>query len=91
MPPNMSGFLSPVMKKKSPGRPPAKPLFRESDFAGHSRQEQADLSGSLNQLSRQLAESRKLLQEMQATAGLRMPGAPLPDAPPAGPDEPTEP
>ena len=81
----------PLMKKKPTGRPPAKPLFRESDFAGHSQQEQTELSGSLNQLSRQLAESRKLLQEMQAGFGLRMPGVPVPDLPPAGPDEPGDP
>jgi hypothetical protein len=54
------------MGKISVGRFGAKPPpFRESDFAGRPPQEQAKLSGSLNQLSEQLAATRKLLQEIE--------------------------
>lgn len=52
------------MGKKSVGRHGAKPAFRESDFAGRPPQEQADLSGSLNQLSQQLAATRRVLQAL---------------------------
>ncbi len=54
------------MGKKSIGRQGSNPAFRESDFAGRPPQEQADLSGSLNQLSQQIAASRKLLQDVQS-------------------------
>jgi hypothetical protein len=53
------------MGKKTAGRHPAKPAFRESDFAGMTAQDQANLSGSLNQLSLQLAATRKLLQDIE--------------------------
>jgi hypothetical protein len=57
------------MGKKSAGRHGAHPPpFRESDFAGRPPQEQARLSGSLNQLSDQLAATRKLLQEIETPA-----------------------
>jgi hypothetical protein len=60
------------MGKKSFGRHGDKPAFRESDFAGRPPQEQAELSGSLNNLSQQIAASQELLQTMDVTplAGL---------------------
>jgi hypothetical protein len=60
-------------KKKSPSiRPDGRIEFRESDFAGMPPVDQAQLSGSLNHLSEQLAASRKMLLQIEA--------APLPDA-----------
>lgn len=56
------------MGKKTAGRHPAKPAFRESDFAGLAPQDQANLSGSLNQLSQQLAATRQLLQDIEGAA-----------------------
>jgi hypothetical protein len=53
-----------TMGKKTVLRAISKPAFRESDFAGRPPEEQAILSGSLNQLSQQIAASRQLLQEM---------------------------
>lgn len=55
------------MGKKTVGRHPAKPAFRESDFAGMAPRDQAELSGSLNQLSQQLAVTRKLLQDIEGS------------------------
>jgi hypothetical protein len=54
------------MGKKTFGRHDAKPAFRESDFAGKPAREQAELSGSLNQLSQQIVSTRQLLQEIEA-------------------------
>lgn len=53
------------MGKKSFRHGAEPPPFRESDFAGRPPQEQAKLSGSLNQLSDQLVATRKLLQEIE--------------------------
>lgn len=53
------------MGKKTSGRHGGKPAFRESDFAGRPPQEQAELSGSLNHLSQQLAATRELLQAIE--------------------------
>lgn len=67
------------MGKKSIGRHGgAKPAFRESDFAGRPAQEQAELSGSLNNLSQQIAATRQLLQDIQVTsvAAVGEPAAP---------------
>lgn len=54
-----------LMGKKLVGRHGAKLEFRESDFAGRPPQEQAKLSGSLNQLSLQLAATRQLLRDIE--------------------------
>jgi hypothetical protein len=75
------------MGKKSFGRHGDKPAFRESDFAGRPPQEQAELSGSLNNLSQQMAASQELLQTMDVTplvpvAGLAA-AVPAPAAPTA--------
>lgn len=77
------------MRKKSMGRPTAGPAFRESDFAGRPPQEQAELSGSLNQLSQQLAATRQLLQDIEV--GSPTPDAPAPALPDLGPDLPPGP
>lgn len=53
------------MGKKSIGRHGAKPVFRESDFAGRPPQEQAELSGALNHLSQQFAATLELLQAIE--------------------------
>lgn len=71
------------MGKKSNDRHHAKHPFRESDFAGRPAQEQADLSGSLNQLSQQLAATRQLLREIEDRTALYEGEASLPPAPPA--------
>lgn len=71
------------------GRPIAGPAFRESDFAGRPPQEQAELSGSLNQLSQQLAATRQLLQDIEVSSPT--PDAPAPAPPELGPDFPPGP
>jgi hypothetical protein len=55
-------------KKSSPPRPPIKTEFRESDFAGMPPHDKAQLSGSLNRLSEQLANTRQLLQDIEQGA-----------------------
>lgn len=65
------------MKKKSPP-PPTKSEFRESDFFGIPPQEKTQLSGALNRLSEQLANTRQLLQDIEHGAPLEEgSGAPL--------------
>lgn len=54
-----------MVKKKPFTRPPGRIEFRESDFAGLTPNDQAQLSGSLNQLSEQLAASRQMLQKIE--------------------------
>lgn len=88
-------------KKKSTSRDDAQPRFRESDFAGMAPQTQAELSGSLNQLSEQMAASRKLLQDMGPPPVLPTPsalsapdpsaGSPPADNPPNDDDPPVPP
>jgi hypothetical protein len=54
------------MGKKASSKPlSAHLVFRESDFAGIKPEEQAQLSGSLNHLSAQLAFTRKVLQDIE--------------------------
>jgi hypothetical protein len=54
-------------KKKTPStRPDGRIEFRESDFAGMPPVDQAQLSGSLNHLSEQLATTRKMLLQIEA-------------------------
>jgi hypothetical protein len=78
------------MRKTSVGRQSAKPAFRESDFAGMRPQEQAELIGSLNQLSQQLAATRQLLRDLElgtpdadplAPTALAVPGGMAPEPP----------
>lgn len=52
-------------KKSSASRPAGRIEFRESDFAGMPADDQAQLSGSLNHLSEQLAATRQLLQQIE--------------------------
>lgn len=61
------------MGKKTVGRHVTKPVFRESDFAGRPAEEQAQLSGSLNQLSDQMLSTRQALESIENS------GTPLPD------------
>lgn len=70
------------MKKKSPP-PPIKSEFRESDFFGVPPQEKTQLSGALNRLSEQLANTRQLLQDIEHGAPLEGDAAPLPTPEPA--------
>ena len=79
------------MGKKTIGRHVAKPAFRESDFAGHTAREQADLSGSLNQLNQQLVATRKLLQDIEASSPTIAPLAETPPQTPASDDDPPAP
>jgi hypothetical protein len=53
-------------------------MFRESDFAGMQPEEQAQLSGSLNQLSEQLASTRKALRDIEQAS---LPPELIPDGP----------
>lgn len=57
-----------MVKKKLFLRSDAPPRFRESDFAGMAPQAQAELSGSLNHLSAQIASTRQLLQALREPA-----------------------
>lgn len=59
------GLSLQMVKKKPFTRPPGRPEFRESDFAGLTPNDQAQLSGSLNQLSEQLAATRQMLQQIE--------------------------
>ena len=79
------------MGKKTTVRHAAKPAFRESDFAGHTAREQADLSGSLNQLDQQLAATRKLLRDIEASVPAIVPLAVKPTQAPSTDDDPTTP
>ncbi|MBX3622756.1 MAG: hypothetical protein KF891_22545 [Rhizobacter sp.] len=62
--------------------------FRESDFAGMAPQTQAELSGSLNQLSEQIAATRKLLKDIGpgpvVPAPPQLPGVAIPGVPSPG-------
>jgi hypothetical protein len=66
-------------KKSPPARPQGRLEFRESDFAGMAPNDQAQLSGSLNHLSEQLAATRLLLQQIERE--------PLPATPGIGADD----
>lgn len=94
----MAVKLSPMKKKPPSSRPPlrhpSQGEFRESDFAGMQPQDKTQLSGSLNRLSEQLANTRQLLQDIEKGASVVAPVAavaPVVPVPPAAPMAPLTP